>query len=104
MTNNTSEDTSIILNHLFDPLYEGKAMPWKDKIKDLVLPHIEDYNNFIDMFENLQYNYQRELFPIKGRVDTMCNALAGSGSKTSSEVILAMKDVIQTQLDLVYDQ
>lgn len=91
------EDLGTVLTAVFAPLDGTQPENWKIVSKDILFHHTEDYNNFMKMMDNMNYDYSCQLSKVNDRINSAI-APAMKGTKTPAEALGAATEQINTAI------
>lgn len=92
------DDVGYMMDKIFSPLPGDKAEAWKDYAEEVVFLHPEGCANYINMVENVKYDYSTELDNQRTKINETFNAIA-IGTRPAATGVESIYELINTLLD-----
>jgi hypothetical protein len=94
---NDKDDVGYVMDKLFEPIDGTNKEAWKDLLRKSVFHHPEeDLNNFINMVENVKYDYSVELSKCGSALQSRLVSIYKGGSVV--EQLTKIQDQINTEI------
>jgi len=97
---NDPEEIGTIVDYMFEPLDgDSEDVPaWKVYCESMTFHHHEGYENFVNMIDNIKYDYSVELNDISSEISNAMSRAIG-GHTTASEAMETINRAVQACID-----